>query len=118
MAEETKPKAEPKPSAKLGGQVFVYMTSTGKARMFLIADDKDSAVRILAAAYPSGPEYPKAPVPRLIGASAKMPRDGDMVLCQVPVVERTDKCCAKDVAEAKRRGGINYEFRGFTRVKE
>lgn len=112
----TEPKADaPKTAAaspKLvdGKQVFVYSTGSSRAMRFLVATDRDVASKILASAYP-------VLAPKLIGVAKVMPRDGDIVLHEVPVTETTDKCCAKDVAEAKRRDGVNYEFRGFKRVK-
>lgn len=45
------------------------------------------------------------------GLAKRKPAAGDIYTCQVDVVVYNDKANPKDIAEAKRRGDINYEVR-------
>jgi hypothetical protein len=45
------------------------------------------------------------------GIAKRKPAAGDIYTCQVDVVVYGDKANLKDIAEAKRRGDINYEVR-------
>jgi hypothetical protein len=45
------------------------------------------------------------------GLAKRKPSSGDIYTCQVAVAQYGSEANPKDIAEAKRRGGINYEVR-------
>ena len=75
----------------------------GGGNVKVLATDLEVAKAIMRTRFPETP---------LAGGIAKRkPAAGDIYTCQVDVVTYNEKANPKDIAEAKRRGDINYEVR-------
>lgn len=69
----------------------------------VLAESPEAATAIMRARFPDT---------QFAGGIAKRkPAAGDIYTCQVDVVTYNEKANPKDIAEAKRRGDINYEVR-------
>ena len=75
----------------------------GGGHIKLLAADEEAARAIMRARFPD--------VQFAGGIAKKRPANGDVYTCQVDVVTYSEGSNQKDIAEAARRGPINYEIR-------
>lgn len=92
---------------KLNGQrveaTWFHFFVHGGGNVKVLAADLEVAKAIVRARFPDT-EFAG-------GLAKRKPASGDIYTCQVDVVTYSEKANPKDIAEAKRRGDINYEVR-------